>query len=86
MGQAVLHYGGSIDAFIDLTLNTPTYTMAYKVAAADGLTAARAQPRTRLHCLVSLGLMRTTAARGSPRGPIRHIPRRRRGGQRGGER
>ena len=42
MGQAVLHYGGSIDAFIDLTLNTPTYTMAYKVAAADGLTAARA--------------------------------------------
>ena len=37
MGQAVLHYGGSIDAFIDLTLNTPTYTMAYKVAAADGL-------------------------------------------------
>jgi NAD(P) transhydrogenase len=37
MGQAVLHYGGTIDAFIDLTLNTPTYTMAYKVAAADGL-------------------------------------------------
>jgi NAD(P) transhydrogenase len=37
MGQAVLHYGGSIDAFIDLTLNTPTYTMAYKVAAGDGL-------------------------------------------------
>jgi NAD(P) transhydrogenase len=37
MGQAVLHYGGSIDAFVDLTLNTPTYTMAYKVAAADGL-------------------------------------------------
>jgi NAD(P) transhydrogenase len=37
MGQAVLHYGGTIDAFIDLTLNTPTYTMAYKYAAADGL-------------------------------------------------
>jgi NAD(P) transhydrogenase len=37
MGQAVLHYGGAIDAFVDLTLNTPTYTMAYKVAAADGL-------------------------------------------------
>jgi len=37
MGQVVLHFGGSIDAFIDLTLNTPTYTMAYKVAAGDGL-------------------------------------------------
>ncbi|HVL25605.1 MAG TPA: FAD-dependent oxidoreductase [Thermomicrobiales bacterium] len=37
MGQAVLHFGGSIDTFIDLTLNTPTYTMAYKVATADGL-------------------------------------------------
>jgi NAD(P) transhydrogenase len=37
MGQAVLHYGGALDAFIDLTLNTPTYTMAYKLAAADGL-------------------------------------------------
>jgi NAD(P) transhydrogenase len=37
MGQAVMHFGGSIDAFVDLTLNTPTYTMAYKFAAADGL-------------------------------------------------
>jgi NAD(P) transhydrogenase len=37
MGQAVLHCGGAIDAFIDLTLNTPTDTVAYKLAAADGL-------------------------------------------------
>jgi NAD(P) transhydrogenase len=37
MGQAVLHDGGSIDACIALTLNTPTYTMAYKIAAADRL-------------------------------------------------
>jgi hypothetical protein len=37
MDQAVLHHDGSIDVFIDLTLNTPSYAMAYKYAAADGL-------------------------------------------------
>ena len=37
MGQAVISSGGTIDVFGALTLNTPTYTYAYKYAAFDGL-------------------------------------------------
>jgi len=33
----VMHFGGTIDAFAEITLNTPTYTYAYKYATADGL-------------------------------------------------
>jgi NAD(P) transhydrogenase len=43
LGQAVLHYGGSIDYFIHSTFNTPTESEAYKYAAYDGL--QRLQPR-----------------------------------------
>jgi NAD(P) transhydrogenase len=37
IGQMVMHYEGAIDAFVALTLNTPTYSYAYKYAAFDGL-------------------------------------------------
>lgn len=37
VGQAVLHYGGTIDYFIDTTFNVPTEMEAYKYAAYDGL-------------------------------------------------
>lgn len=37
MGQMVMHFGGAIDAFAEVTLNTPTYSFAYKYAAADGM-------------------------------------------------
>jgi hypothetical protein len=33
----VLHYGGTIDYFIDSTFNMPTESEAYKYAAYDGL-------------------------------------------------
>jgi len=36
-GQAVLHFGGAIDYFIDTTFNVPTESEAYKYAAYDGL-------------------------------------------------
>lgn len=36
-GQAVLHFGGTIDYFIDSTFNMPTESEAYKYAAYDGL-------------------------------------------------
>jgi NAD(P) transhydrogenase len=36
-GQAVIHYGGTIDYFIDATFNVPTASEAYKYAAYDGL-------------------------------------------------
>jgi len=36
-GQMVMHYHGKITAFLELTLNTPTYTYAYKYATVDGL-------------------------------------------------
>jgi NAD(P) transhydrogenase len=36
-GQAVLHYGGTIDYFIHSTFNAPTESEAYKYAAYDGL-------------------------------------------------
>ena len=37
LGQATIHAGGTIDTFNRLTFATPTYTMAYKFAAFDGL-------------------------------------------------
>ena len=37
LGQATIHTGGTIDVFNRLTFATPTYTMAYKFAAFDGL-------------------------------------------------
>jgi NAD(P) transhydrogenase len=37
IGQMVMYYDGTIDVFITLTLNTPTYSFAYKYAAYDGL-------------------------------------------------
>jgi NAD(P) transhydrogenase len=36
-GQAVLHFGGTIDYFIHTTYNVPTRSEAYKYAAYDGL-------------------------------------------------
>jgi NAD(P) transhydrogenase len=36
-GQAVLHFGGTIDYFIHTTFNVPTESEAYKYAAYDGL-------------------------------------------------
>jgi len=37
LGQAVLHFGGTIDYFIDTTFNVPTESEAFKYAAYDGL-------------------------------------------------
>src|SRR5262249_51361554 len=37
IGQMVMHYEGSIEVFITQTMNTPTYSIAYKYAAYDGL-------------------------------------------------
>ncbi|HEV8190618.1 MAG TPA: hypothetical protein VGP82_03920, partial [Ktedonobacterales bacterium] len=37
MGQAAISAGEAIDIFAALTLNTPTYTYAYKYATFDGL-------------------------------------------------
>ncbi len=39
LGQAVLHFGGTIEHFIHATFNVPTMTEAYKYAAYDGLSA-----------------------------------------------
>ena len=39
VGQAVLHFGGTIDDFISLVFNIPTLGDAYKYAAYDGLQA-----------------------------------------------
>ena len=37
LGQEIISQGGTIDRFVDLTLAVPTYTLAYKIAAFDGL-------------------------------------------------
>jgi len=37
IGQMVIHFNGTIDTFLQVTLNTPTYTYAYKYAAIDGI-------------------------------------------------
>ncbi|MEO8501642.1 MAG: Si-specific NAD(P)(+) transhydrogenase, partial [Vicinamibacteria bacterium] len=45
VGQAVLYFGGTIDDFISLVFNIPTFGDAYKYAAYDGLQAlARSRP------------------------------------------
>jgi NAD(P) transhydrogenase len=38
LGHAVLHVGGTVEVFLTLGLNTPTYSYAYHDATADGLT------------------------------------------------
>lgn len=38
LGQVVIHQGANLEIFNDLTFANPTYTMAYKDAAFDGLT------------------------------------------------
>ncbi|MCL4303589.1 MAG: FAD-dependent oxidoreductase [Anaerolineae bacterium] len=43
-GQMVLHYGGTIDIFSQITLPTPTYSYAYKNAAFDGLRRVMKRP------------------------------------------
>ena len=37
VGQSVIHFGGTIEYFINSTFNVPTMTEAYKYAAYDGL-------------------------------------------------
>ncbi len=37
IGQMVIHFNGTINSFLEMTLNTPTYTYAYKYAAIDGI-------------------------------------------------
>lgn len=46
VGQAVIHFGGAIDYFIDATFNIPTETDAYKYAAYDGLQNLAAREAT----------------------------------------
>jgi NAD(P) transhydrogenase len=45
MGHAVLHAGGSIDIFLTLALNTPTYSAAYRDAAIDAMSQLAALAR-----------------------------------------
>lgn len=37
LGQQIISDGGTIEQFVDLTLAVPTYSLAYKLAAFDGL-------------------------------------------------
>jgi len=37
LGQAVIHFGGTIEYFLSSTFNVPTMSEAYKYAAYDGL-------------------------------------------------
>jgi NAD(P) transhydrogenase len=37
IGQMVIHFGGTLSVFDEVSLNTPTYSYAYKYAAFDGL-------------------------------------------------
>jgi NAD(P) transhydrogenase len=37
IGKIVIHFNGTINAFLQVTLNTPTYTYAYKYATIDAI-------------------------------------------------
>jgi hypothetical protein len=41
IGQMVIHFGGGLDDLNAVTLNTPTYSYAYKYAVFDGLLRLR---------------------------------------------
>jgi hypothetical protein len=36
VGQMVIHFGGTLRDFDEVSMNTPTYSYAYKYAACDG--------------------------------------------------
>jgi NAD(P) transhydrogenase len=42
--QAVMHFNGSVDYFIDATFNVPTESEAFKYAAYDGLSRVESRP------------------------------------------
>jgi hypothetical protein len=39
-----MHFNGTINSFLELTFNTPTYTYAYKYAAVDGIRKLSKRP------------------------------------------
>ena len=41
IGQMVIHFGGALDVFDEVSMNTPTYSYAYKYAAFDGFRRLR---------------------------------------------
>jgi NAD(P) transhydrogenase len=46
IGQAVMHLGGRLDAFIEMVFNYPTLAESYKYAAYDALGALNQEPRS----------------------------------------
>ncbi len=46
IGQACMHFGGTIEYFVQVVLNYPTLSETYKVAAYDGLARLARQART----------------------------------------
>jgi len=41
IGQMVIHFGGTLSVFDEVSMNTPTYSYAYKYAAFDGFRRLR---------------------------------------------
>jgi NAD(P) transhydrogenase len=46
IGMTAMHFGGTINAFIDCVFNFPTLGEAYKYAAYDGLGSLALKPKT----------------------------------------
>jgi NAD(P) transhydrogenase len=53
LGQMVIHFGGTLSAMEEISINTPTYSYAYKYAAFDGFRRLRqtqsSKPSVRTH-------------------------------------
>lgn len=56
LGQEIISRGETIDRFVDLTLAVPTYTLAYKLAAFDGLARLKAAEPFPVELVESAGL------------------------------
>jgi NAD(P) transhydrogenase len=56
MGQVAMHFGGTVDIFLTLALNTPTYSYAYRDAAIDRLARLSDQIRHRPGAAIRHGL------------------------------
>jgi NAD(P) transhydrogenase len=64
MGHVAMHLGGTVDIFLTLALNTPTYSYAYRDAAIDGLARLRDQIKRRPGAVAKRGPNTTPAVPG----------------------
>ena len=76
IGQMAIRCGGTMNTIANMSLNTPTYSYAYKYAAFDGLRRLRSAERRVVGSMSSIGRSRVSQAKNSGRTYNQlHVPR-----------